>query len=75
MEDKKEAAKTVKPYRNRIISTIIAIIIVFLLFSIGFFKTLFVAIVIAIGYLIGVYRDDPIKFFGWVEKLADLRDN
>lgn len=56
-------------YLWRIICTVLALIIGILLITIGFFKTLLLAIVIAIGYFIGQSKDRGINIVEYIRTL------
>lgn len=56
-------------YHWRIICTVLAIILGILLISIGFFKTLLLIIVIAIGYFIGQAKDRGVDLIEYIQSL------
>lgn len=64
-----------RPYKLRLVLTLLALLVAILLFSIGFFKTIFLLIIVGIGYAAGVYFDDPGKFVRWIEKFKGMWDN
>lgn len=67
----KEKFKELKPYYWRIVFIITFVVFAILLMTIGFFKSLLLLIFALIGYVVGVFFDDPKRFARWLEDLQD----
>lgn len=49
--------QSLQPYSGRILLTAIGFVVAILFLTIGFWRTLLIAVLTAIGYLIGQWRD------------------
>ena len=58
-----------KPYSGRIIWILAGIITAVLFLTIGFWRTILIVILALIGYAIGVYKDNPMRFMRWLNIL------
>lgn len=61
------------PRRSRIIGVFLGFLTAVLLMSLGFWRTLLLALLAAVGYFIGLWRDDKEKFLSILEKVKQLR--
>ena len=52
---------SIRPYMGRIICTIIGIVAAILLLTIGFWPTLLMALLGAVGYMVGLWRDGSLE--------------
>lgn len=58
-----------KPYSGRIIWILAGIITAVLFLTIGFWRTVLIVILALIGYAIGIYKDNPMRFMRWLNVL------
>ena len=71
-EKKERGLKELKPYRFRIIWTILFFLLALLLLLIGFGKTLVLLIFAAVGYVIGKMRDEDLDIYSLIESIRHM---
>lgn len=57
------------PHRGKVIGVILGLIASVLFISFGFWKTLFIAICITIGYFVGKKIDEQTDFEAWLKQM------
>lgn len=53
----KFSLESLRPYRGRIIASLIGLVIGILLLTIGFWRTLLLVLAVGIAYIIGMWKD------------------
>lgn len=71
-EKKERWMKQLKPYRFRIIWTILFFLLALLLLLIGFGKTLVLLIFAAVGYVIGKMRDEDLDIYSLIDSVRSM---
>ncbi len=58
---------TIKPYLGRIVGILCGLLIAILIFTIGFWRTLLLCLLVLAGYIIGGWQDGTIDIKKWIE--------
>ncbi|MBO0447841.1 hypothetical protein BCR24_00525 [Enterococcus ureilyticus] len=71
-EKKDRWEKLLKPYRFRIIWTMVFLLLALLLLLIGFWKTLVLVIFAGVGYVIGKMRDEDLDIYSLIDSVRSM---
>lgn len=71
-ENKERWFKQLKPYRFRIIWSVLFFLLALLLLLIGFWKTFILVVFAAIGYTIGKMRDEDLDIYSLIDSLRSM---